>query len=75
NICYLTPDVAIPHYRGASTHVYEVAKNLVKLGHAVHVISRRISSNQPSFEIWEGIRVHRVYRGLFSSLPSTYQNS
>jgi glycosyltransferase involved in cell wall biosynthesis len=75
NICYLTPDVVIPHYRGASTHVYEVAKNLVKLGHAVHVISRRISSNQPSFEIWEGIRVHRVYRGVFSSLPSTYQNS
>lgn len=73
-ICYLAPDVAIPHYRGASTHVYEVAKNLVKLGHTVHLISRRISSNQSSFETWEGIQIHRVYRGLFASLPSTYQN-
>ena len=47
-ICYVAADVAVPHYRGSSTHVYELARNLAKLGHEVHVVARRVNSSQPS---------------------------
>ena len=66
-ICYVAADVAVPHYRGSSTHVYELARNLAKLGHAVHVIARRVTSSQPKFEVLDGIFVHRYQRGLFFS--------
>lgn len=64
-------DVAIPHFRGASTHVYEVAKCLSKLGHDVHVISRRINHRQPKYVVLSGVHVHRIYRGIISPLPSS----
>jgi len=73
-ICYIAVDVAIPHYRGASTHVYEVAKFLTQIGHKVHVISRRNNRTQPNYEILEGIHVHRIFRGIITPLPySSYQ--
>jgi glycosyltransferase involved in cell wall biosynthesis len=57
-------DVAIPHFRGSSTHVYEVAKNLVKLGNEVHVVSRRVSSTQKGEEKMDGMIIHRFFRGI-----------
>jgi glycosyltransferase involved in cell wall biosynthesis len=67
-------DVVIPFFRGASTHVYEVAKHLTKLGHEVHVVSRRTRPAQPSYEVLDGVHIHRVYRGIMAPLPfSTYQ--
>ena len=74
-ICYVAVDVVIPHYRGASTHVYEVAKNLVKLGNEVHVISRRLDREQPKHERLDGIYVHRIFRGIISSLPGSSYTS
>ncbi|MBO3755098.1 MAG: glycosyltransferase, partial [Candidatus Brockarchaeota archaeon] len=68
-ICYVAVDVAVPHFRGASTHVYELARNLIRLGHDVHLVSRRIRVEQNSFEELDGIRVHRVYRGVFFPSP------
>ncbi|MBO3810072.1 MAG: glycosyltransferase family 4 protein [Candidatus Brockarchaeota archaeon] len=68
-ICYVAVDVAVPHFRGASTHVYELARNLIRLGHDVHLVSRRICVEQNSFEELDGIRVRRVYRGIFFSSP------
>jgi len=68
-ICYTATDVVIPHYRGASTHVYEVAKHLTRLGHEVHVISRRVSHVQPKYENVDSIHVHRIFRGLIAPLP------
>ncbi|MDA4126856.1 MAG: glycosyltransferase family 4 protein [Thaumarchaeota archaeon] len=66
-ICYVAADVAIPHYRGSSTHVYEVAKNLARLGNEVHVVARRVSSSEAQEEALDGIRIHRFYRGIFLS--------
>jgi len=73
-VCYIAVDVAVPHFRGASTHVYEVAKNLTRLGHTVHVISRRLSPNQAGYELLDGINVHRLYRGLVAPLPFSKYN-
>ncbi|MEM2087167.1 MAG: glycosyltransferase family 4 protein [Thermoproteota archaeon] len=68
-ICYVAVDVAVPHFRGASTHVYELARNLVRLGHDVHLVSRRIRVEQGRFEELDGIRVYRIYRGIFFPFP------
>lgn len=63
----------MPHYRGSSTHVYEVAKNLIKLGHEVHVVARRVGPSQPKEESLDGIAIHRYQRGiLFSSKRSSF---
>ena len=66
-ICYVAADVAVPHYRGSSTHVYELARNLAKLGHEVHLVARRVNSSQPKRELLDGIMVHRFQRGIFFS--------
>jgi glycosyltransferase involved in cell wall biosynthesis len=68
-ICYVAVDVAVPHFRGASTHVYELARSLTRLGHELHLVSRRISWKQKGFEELDGIRVHRIYRGIFFPSP------
>ncbi|MEM3602364.1 MAG: glycosyltransferase family 4 protein [Candidatus Bathyarchaeia archaeon] len=65
----------MPHFRGASTHVYEVAKNLVACGNEVHVVSRRVSIFQPKYEVLDGIHIHRIYRGIARPLPfSSYEH-
>jgi glycosyltransferase involved in cell wall biosynthesis len=75
-ICYVAPDVAVPHYRGSSTHVYEVARNLSKLGHEVHVMARRVDSAQAKNESLDGMTIHRFQRGIvFSSRKSSFVNS
>lgn len=67
-------DVAIPHFRGASTHVYEVAKHLAKGGHEVHVISRRTDHRRTRYVVLNDVHIHRIYRGIVSPLPSsTYE--
>jgi glycosyltransferase involved in cell wall biosynthesis len=68
-ICYVASDVVVPHHRGASTHVYEVSKNLALLGHEVHVVSRRTGWTQPSHETLGGFNVHRVFRGILAPTP------
>jgi len=75
-ICYVAADVAVPHYRGSSTHVYELARNLAKLGHEVHVVARRVNSAQPSVESLDGITIHRFQRGIFfSSRRSSFSDT
>ncbi len=68
-ICYIAIDVAIPFFRGASTHVFEVARHLTKLGHVVHVVSRRAKMGQKQYEILSGVHIHRIYRGIVAPLP------
>jgi glycosyltransferase involved in cell wall biosynthesis len=73
-VCYIAVDVVVPFYRGASTHVYEVARYIAALGHDIHVISRRISAEQPAYEVLNNIHIHRIYRGVVGPLPfSKYQ--
>lgn len=70
-ICYVAVDVVVPHFRGASTHVHEVAKHLAERGREVHVISRRIDFGQRRYEFLSGFHVHRMLRGILSPLPSS----
>jgi glycosyltransferase involved in cell wall biosynthesis len=62
SICYLAPDVPVPGSRGSSVHVLELSKSLSKLGYRVHVMARRVTANDPSFEIVQGVAVHRIFR-------------
>jgi glycosyltransferase involved in cell wall biosynthesis len=75
-ICYVAADVAIPHFRGSSTHVYEIAKNLVRKGNEVHVVARRVTPGQLKEETIDGMKIHRFYRGVFfSSKRSSFVDS
>lgn len=76
NICYVTPDVAVPYFRGASTHVYEVSKNLTARGHHVSVISRRLKRSQPKWETVDGFETYRTFQALaFEPPKSSYSPS
>jgi len=76
NICYVCPDVAVPHFRGASTHVYEVSKNLTERGHRVFVVSRRVRRSQPRWERIDGFVTYRTYQGIaFEPPTSSYSAS
>ena len=75
-ICYVAADVAVPHFRGSSTHVFELARHLAQLGNEVHVVARRVSSTQPALERIAGITIHRLQRGIvFSSSKSSFSDT
>jgi len=75
-ICYVAADVAVPYFRGSSTHVYELAKNLHNQGHEVHVVARRVSASQPKDETLDGVEIHRFQRGIFfSSRKSSFTDT
>jgi len=67
-ICYVAADVSIPGITGSSTHTYEAARHLNKLGHKVFVICRR-QSGQKSCELLDGIHLYRIYRGIIFPTP------
>ncbi|MFQ6072084.1 MAG: hypothetical protein ACE5KT_05205 [Methanosarcinales archaeon] len=49
NICYVAPDIPVPHtgdFIGGSTHVMKIAENFAKKGNKVFIISRRTSKTQ-----------------------------
>jgi len=69
SILYITPSVAIPSFHGSSTHVLELSRNLVKLGCNVIVLARRLPAQSPS-EVIEGIKVFRIWRGMFKAVST-----
>ena len=71
NVCYVAPDVAIPYYRGSSTHVYEISKNLAALGHRVYVVSRRLRRADSRWDSIDGVTIYRTYQGLVGEPPLT----
>ena len=71
NICYVTPDVAVPYFRGSSTHVYEVSKHLAAMGHRVSVVSRRLRRSQPRWEAVDGFVTYRTFQGLVLEPPTS----
>ena len=73
-ICYVAPDVSLPHYGGASTHVLELSRALSKLGDEVHVVCRR-RAGEPRTEKIHEITLHRLYRGVFGALPRPRSDS
>jgi glycosyltransferase involved in cell wall biosynthesis len=68
-VCYVAVDVVVPYYKGSSTHIVEVGKNLSRMGMPVFVLSRRLGPWQRSTEYVEGIEISRVYRGMVGPLP------
>jgi glycosyltransferase involved in cell wall biosynthesis len=71
NVCYVAPDVAIPYYRGSSTHVYEISKNLAAMGHRVYVVSRRLRRSDSRWDFIDGFTIYRTYQGLVGEPPLT----
>jgi len=71
NVLYVAPDVVVPYYRGASTHVLEVARGLASVGDTVHVLSRRLDRSQPKRESSDGVVIHRIFRGILNPLPGS----
>jgi glycosyltransferase involved in cell wall biosynthesis len=67
SVCYVAPDVHVPHYRGASTHVLELSLALARLGDDVHVVCRR-SPHEKRVERVSGVTLHRLYRGFVGPL-------
>lgn len=59
-ICMLSIDF-LPNIGGIAAHVYELAKGFVNNGDEVHVITVS-TQKRDSFEIIDGIHVHRIYR-------------
>lgn len=47
--------------------MYEVAKNLSKMGHEVHLVARRLDISQPKTESLDGMVIHRYQRGILFS--------
>jgi glycosyltransferase involved in cell wall biosynthesis len=73
-ICYIAPDVEIPHFRGGATHVMELSSALAALGDEVYVICRRRPS-QPKDERIGRVAFRRLYRGLFGPLTKNRDDS
>jgi glycosyltransferase involved in cell wall biosynthesis len=63
-VLYVAPSIPVPGFHGGSTHVLELSRNLVKLGCNVAILARRLPG-QPQFEVIDGVKVFRVWRGLF----------
>ncbi len=48
-----------PTSYGSGVHAFELSKELVKLGHEVHVITKG-EPTQKSYEIFKGLHIHRI---------------
>jgi glycosyltransferase involved in cell wall biosynthesis len=68
-VLYVAPSIPVPGFHGGSTHVLELSRNLVKLGCNVVVLARRLPG-QPQFEIMDGVKVFRIWRGLFKPVST-----
>ncbi len=69
-ICYVASDVIIPYQRGSSIHAEHLGKGLVKRGHIVHIVCRRLSG-QPAHQKLDGYLLHRIHRGIVAEPPLT----
>ena len=61
-ILYIVP-FFYPVKGGAENHIYYLAKELVKKGHDVHVITSNLDRNsliKKEFEIIDGIKIYRL---------------
>jgi glycosyltransferase involved in cell wall biosynthesis len=66
-ILYVAPSIPVPGFQGGSTHVHELSKHLIELGHNVCVLSRRMP-DQSSYEVVDGIHIFPVWRGILRSM-------
>lgn len=75
SICMVADDF-LPGKTGVGVHVQSIAKELIRRGHRISVITTR-RGEQPAFEVWNGIRIYRVFSvciyGMYQALPSVSQ--
>jgi len=74
-ILYVATDVRLPSSKGSSTHTYELASCLQKLGNQVHVMIRRGSKAESETEEIDGSTYHRVYRGILFPIEGKGRSS
>ena len=76
-ICYVATTVhvskALKEGLGGSTHTFNIAKEFVKKGHEVHLISEKYDGDK-DYEKIKGIHVHRLLRGVVSSSKKIKSN-
>ena len=61
NICMVSRDF-LPNIGGIASHVYELSKALVRLGHNVHVLQPGYGTKHSvKLEVLDGIKVHRLF--------------
>lgn len=69
-----------PHVGGVETHTLEVARNLIKKGHKVSVITKKFSRDLENQDNSEGIDIYRInfsskrYKGLISIWKWLWKN-
>jgi len=56
-----------PHYSGLTVYTERLAKNLVARGHHVTIVTSRYDDELPTFEIDEGVEIHRIPVAFFAS--------
>jgi glycogen(starch) synthase len=66
NIGYIVQQ-GYPHAYGSGIHAFELAKELTKLGHEIHIITKG-ELNQTHYEIFKGVHIHRI----LNFLPTPY---
>ncbi|WP_172975422.1 glycosyltransferase family 4 protein [Microbulbifer sp. THAF38] len=49
-----------PSIGGVQTHVFELSRALVKLGHSVHVLTRKPTKSTPTTDCYDGVTVERL---------------
>jgi glycosyltransferase involved in cell wall biosynthesis len=73
SICMVSDDF-LPAATGVGSHLQQICPHLAARNHQVSVITTR-RRGEPSFEIWEGVRVYRIATlkvlGFYQGLPST----
>ncbi len=60
----MTPAFFHPHVGGIETHSYNLAREFVKRGHDVHILTSRCPGEAPRSEEFEGIQIHRLSPSL-----------
>lgn len=60
NFLVLTPGIYPDRHSGIPKLVYYLARELRRLGHDIHVLTRRYEKTHPAFEEIEGMHVHRL---------------
>ncbi len=56
----LAPNVYLPMASGVPVFTRQLASSLVRKGHGVVIVTRKLAQDQASFEVIDGIEVHRM---------------
>ncbi len=76
-ICYVATTIhvskALKEGLGGTTHTFNIAREFVRQGHEVHLVSEKYEGDK-DYEKISGIHVHRLLRGVISSSKKVKAN-